>query len=662
MRARHTVGAVVVGIVAFVACALGQTRGAETNQGSGTAIDSAKREQKRAELDVAAARKRVSDASDYLLSARRQRAARESALHATTDAKAAVERMLVDATEAADRASKDETQSTTARDAAKQAVERLTKREVAQPAIPSEFEAYSLHQNGLFTLNFATGAWDVRLQPGFGASVSPSELEKMFGGSTPRSKVDMIDLAVDALGIKVTQHSNYEQVRDTILKQHSQQRVYVISERLLNWADPQRFGIDTGENELTGPGSISGEMRETAHLIQLEYEDVITWMKSQGDLDLSNGVRDALIELIKTGHSTKFGLSIQPVGFTVTKRYEPAGSSSIPLEVLRQVGLKRETSFRHGSFELDIPRTGFAIVRDKPLGTFSPTNAIERTSEKLVPPTFDLAGLGTDFTKGNGATLDAIAGAFRQGTAGPMDLAPKSRSLAAMAVALKKDELIRRASGDASVLNVMGTEPARQAAGCLRLLAQGNQGKATVNKAELDLQTQRLTIAFTLEHKHKIDSPKRAVAEIQATRKSTSLTVASFEESMKRVEAERITRSRENAIRTASDASSLAESAREKAQVARDRKATWQRELVAATNSATRATSELAEAKRVESLAQTEFDAAMKELTRSGAMFTQAGQAVDAATKAFADAVKAFFRQTNPSLKAMQAEARRVWR
>jgi hypothetical protein len=620
-------------------------------------VTTAKRDFQKAKDDVKAARNHLIDATERVAIARRLVNARQAALLAQTESTNYANKSIAAAKASYDQAYNDQMSAiAAARNAAnfaktlKDAYNKATFQ-----ALTSELLAYDFTQDGTLTFNFATGAFDVRVDHNGGLPLRLSDIDTLFKGATPRPQLDVVDLAIDAASLKISNRSNYAQVRETFLKDHNNADVYVISNRLLDWADPERFGIKTGvPNPDVGDGLTDGSRQ-----FQLEYEDFVTWLKSSGGLAPGLKMDEVFTDLVKTGRSAVAGISAHGIIFEYSRRFEPAGTTKIPTSILRVLSSRREVVFDQGGFEYKTPRTGFAIVRERG-GSASVSAAIERLGDRQAVPQIDLIRLVASLANVDNAALRPILSKLTPGSSAIEALDPDLRNSAFKCFAITKAELIARAEVSPAAIDLRGTESSRQLQALVTRLAQGNRGSAVINSIEIEPNSQRLNASFTLRHQQVWGTLRQAVSDLSFAHKNIKLTQDELTNQLAKATQESARKARDAAEIKAEVLDRTAKAARARFDAALMRLNEAESDIKADNEALARAKADHDAAKRNLARSEKAFETAKTDLERSGRAVEQAEKNTEGAQQTFTTQVRRFLDQADPALRAMEAAAQRM--
>jgi len=577
--------------------------------GRGDAISSAQKDVVQAERKLDAARGRVTATAEQLSAAQSLRTARAAVLHACQAAHDAVERVLREAEKAealaridAARAGQLPSEATQAVESSRREMERARDRFLNRPLL-----AYDQAQHGRLTLNVMTGAFDLSLDTGPGVKLGAADLEALLAGEFKLRDVDPLELAAETLGIHGRLTSNYTEVQASLAAEHGAANVYVLSRRFLEWASTERLAGDFTTAVLTSGSSVEGELALARRQIQLEYEDFAAWLRLKGVKDLGPEPCAALVDLIRTGSCPRLGLSVKIRQVDVTHRFESAGRTEVPfdlLERLRPKGLKRHQAM----WEMTEKHPALAVVWHGPAcGHESLASQLEEDFRLPAAAIDKLPGLLLSKTD---PRIRRLVGWTAQLGLPAIDASARPRRLARAAIGLKKEDIDSTAGADRLIVDLRQSDLGEIVASFLSQLALGNSKSFNLDGLELDKSNGRLEAEFTLHHRHVWPT----IREAQMTLRGALGPVGTGVDEL----ADRLPDASFNAARTlyreenskAQAAIAGTQEVHKKAHEAADRVATKQRELATLAGDLTRARTDLRAASEFEARARQEAQAA----------------------------------------------------
>jgi len=581
--------------------------------GRGDPISSAQKDLVQAERKLEAARGRVTATAEQLSAAQSLRTARVGVLHACQAAHGAVERVRQETEKAealarsdAARAGQLPSEVTHAVESSRREMERARDRFLNRPLV-----AYDRSQHGRLTLNVMTGAFDLSLDTGPGVKLGAGDLEALLAGQFTLPDVDPLELAAEALGIHGRLTSNYIEVQASLAAEHGAANVYLLSQRFLEWASPERLAGDFTKASLIRGGSVEGELAEARRQIQLEYEDFCTWLRLKGVKDLGPDSCAALVELIRTGSYPRLGLSVKTRQVDVTHRFESAGRTEVPVDFLKRLRPKGLTGHR-ATWEMNEKRPALAVVwSGRTWGHESLASRLEEDFRLPAPAIDDLPGLLPSKTD---PRIRRLVGWTAPHGLPAIDASARTRRLARAAIGLKKEDIDSSTGPDRLIVDLRHSDFGEIVASFLSQLALGNSKSYELNVLELDQSNGRLEAEFTLHHRFVWPSIREAQTKLRAALGPVGTSVEDL--------ADRLPDASFNAARKlyreenskAHEASARTQEAHKKAHEAADRVATKQRELATLASDLTRAGTDLRAASEFEVRARREAQAACAEM------------------------------------------------
>ena len=483
--------------------------------GRGELVTPAQKDLVKAERKLEAARVRISVTAEHLSATQSLRMARAGVLHACQAAYDADERARKETEKAAVLA---RSEAVEAEQLARQAtasvgptrleMERARDRFLNRPLL-----AYDLSQHGRLTFNALTGSVGLTLDEGPGVKLSAGDLDALVAGRYTLPDIDPLQLASESAGTRGRLTSNYAEVQANLAALHGAANVYLISRRFLDWATPERLSGDFANASVATGGSVVTETALARRHIQLEYEDLAAWLRLKGVKELGPDPSTILVELIRTGSSSRLGLSVKTRQVQYTHRLESAGRTDIPadyLERLRAKGLRME---RRGH-DFNEKRPALAIVWSGPAGGNESLAALLDGGFRLSAPAIN------DLPKLLPSQMDPRIRRLLGETAShgllEIDASTKPRRTARAAIGPRKEDISAAGGSNRVIVDLRSSDLAEIVSAFLSQLALGNRKSCDFDVLELDQSNGRLEAEFTLRHRHAWPSLREAQAKLRA--------------------------------------------------------------------------------------------------------------------------------------------------
>jgi hypothetical protein len=578
--------------------------------GRGEFVTPAQKDLLKAERNLEAARGRVSVTAEHLSTTQSLRMARLGVVRACQTAHDAVERVRKQAEKAesiaraeAVEAEQVAAEAAKALESSRRAMEPTRDRFLNQPIL-----AYDLQQKGKLTFNTLTGAFDLVVEQAPGIALTGDDVEELLAGRYRLPDVDPLQLAAEATANQGRLESNYAEVQASLAAEHGASNVYLESRRFLDWATPERIAGDFASASLTSGGSIAGELALARRQIQLEYEDIVAWLRLKGVKDLGPDPSSIVVELIRTGSYPRLGLSIKTRQIEYTRRpAECGGRTEIPVDYLKRLRPKGLPSQPPG-YEIKGKRPALAIVWSGPvLGNGSLVPYLEGDF-RLSPPSIN--DLAKHLPPQTDPKIRRLVVETAQHGLLEIDASAKSRRLARAAIGLRREDIEAAADSSRQKIDLRSSDFGEIVASFVSQLALGNRRSCEVNTVELDRTNGRLEVVFTLRHRHAWPSLGDAQAELRRALGPVGTDVEDLADHLPDATFDAARKLYHEADKNAHEAGKLAYEAEQRAHDAIDRIATKGLELAILAGELVRAQTDLRIATEREALARQEAQAA----------------------------------------------------
>jgi hypothetical protein len=563
----------------------------------------------KAERQREAARERVTVTAEHLSATQSLRMARLGVVRACQAAYDAAKRMRKDAEKAEVLARSDAALAEQLARRATEAVgpdrtemERARDRFLSRPRM-----AYDLAQHGNLTFNTLTGAFDVSLDQGPGKKLSAGDLEALLTGSYTLPAIDPLQLACEAAGARWRITSNYAEVQASLAAEHGAANVYLISQRFLEWATPERLSGDFAKARLTTGGSIAAEHAEARRQIQLEYEDLATWLSQKGVKELGPEPSEIVVELIRTGSYPRLGLSVKTRPVEYTHRVEPAGRTDLPTDYLKRLRTKGLPDVRPAQRVIE-KRHALAVIWSGPAGDCPSLAARLGGDFRLPAPA--LKELPRLLPAQTDPRIRRLLGEAAQHGLLEIDASARPRRTARAAIGLRKEDLSAASGSNRLIVDLRPSDLAEIVTCFLSQLALGNKKSCDLDVLELDQSSGRLEARFTLHHRHAWPKLSDAQAQLRAVLGPVGTDVEDLADLLPDLAFDAARRRYHESDTNAHEASRRAYEALQRAHEGTDRIATKGHEQAALANELARAQTDLRTATEREALARQEAQAA----------------------------------------------------
>ena len=389
--------------------------------------------------------------------------------------------------------------------------------------------------------------------------------------------------------------------------EHGAANVYLLSRRFLEWATPERLAGDFARSMLTAGGSLERELAEAQTQIQLEYEDLAAWLRLKGVSDLGPEPCRVLAELISTGSDSRLGLSVVTKQVEFTHRFEPAGRTAVPFDLLQRLRPAGLTSQR-SAWTITENRPALAIVWSGPARDHQSLVAhLEDDVQFSAPAINDLPKLLP--TKTDPRLRRLVARTAQHGLVA-IDTSMRPRRLARTVLGLTKEDINSASGSNHLIVDLLRTDFGEFVGSFVSQLALGNGKSSDLEVLELDRSNGRLEAEFTLRHRHVWPSIREAQAKLQAALGPDGTGVKGLADRLPDAELSAArTRFRE-ADSKHNEASAKLQAAQKKAREAADHVASKRRELATLASDLARAQTDLRAASDLETHARQEAQAA----------------------------------------------------
>jgi hypothetical protein len=566
----------------------------------------------KAERKLEAVRERVAVTAEYLSAAQSIRMARVALLHACQAAHDSLERVTKQTEKAKGLANSDAAQADQVARQAALAVEpnRRDMEQARNRFLNRPLLAYDLAQHGRLTFNTLTGAFDLSLDEGPGISLKAGDLEALLAGRFDRPAIDPLQLAAKMAATQNQLTSNYAEVQANLAAEHGAGNFYLTSRRFLDWATPERL---SGELAKAGTARSAAELSETLRQIQLEYEDVASWLRLKGISDLGSDPSAILAELIRTGSYPRLRLSVQTRQVEYTRRLETAGRTDLPGDYLKRLRPGRPANDPLQPQQPAIEkRPALAIIWNRPPGN-QPALASHLGGEfrQSAPSLKDLPKLLPPHTD---PRIRRLVSATAQLGLLDIDASAKPRRAACAALGLRKEDLSAGNSSKCAIVDLRTSDLGEIVSGLLSQLALGNRNSCNLEVLELDQSNGRLESEFTLRHQHIWPTLREAQVHLRAALGPIATEAEDLADLLPDPTFDDIRKRYHMMDLQAHDAQARAYEAQRRAHEAADCVASKGRELGALASEVARARTDLLAATERENLARLEAQAACAQL------------------------------------------------
>ena len=375
--------------------------------------------------------------------------------------------------------------------------------------------AYDVKQHGLLTFNTLTGAFDVRLDDGpAAAALSDADREALLAGHFGRAETDPLRLATDAARLHEQITRNYADVQARLVAESGVGHVYLVSERFLDWATPERLAGDFAASRLKSGLSINAEIAEAQRQVQLEYEDLAAWLWLKGVKDVGANPAEVVAELVRTGSYPRLGLTVKTRQVEYTHRWEAAGRTEVPVDYLKRVTSTGQASQAQAQVFTE-KRPALAIIANGPgYHPESLESGLERHDFHLSPP--GIAALPRLLPAHTDPRLRRLLGDTAQHELLEIDASARPRRIARAALGVRKEDLAAAGRSTGASIDLRATDYAEVMAALVSQLALGNEKSSEIDRVELDRSNGRVTAEFTLRHRHVWANLREFQAQVQA--------------------------------------------------------------------------------------------------------------------------------------------------
>jgi hypothetical protein len=379
-----------------------------------------------------------------------------------------------------------------------------------QSALNHKVVAYDFTTHGSLTANFQTGDYFGDLDFGFGATLSTDDLKALLEGQFPIPNVDLVQGATAAVGVHSVVTSSYDSVRDSWLNQTVPGATYFSSERFVNWATPDKLLEYTGALAATDGAALPFVLNDAKGQLLLELNNIYAWLRnvgaSGGDLigaagGLLNGMLQAMLHhQSATAFINSFPITITPVSVPVTYT-EEVGFSGLP--GLSALGIPSGPPLFTGvkqqlGFVIRIPNATSPAHFDSEINSFDQTKlsqvssiaqdfpailqqALEHSSDSLVTKALRFL----DFTSFANGFVDGFV-----------------RNKLFSLLHLNSSVLNQVYKPGSTILDLTHTSVADALrTQVLNQLGVGNEGGASVDQLQFNLDSDELSIKVTLHYR-----------------------------------------------------------------------------------------------------------------------------------------------------------------
>ncbi len=473
-----------------------------------------------AQRRLEAARERVTATAEYLTATQALRTARLSVYRACRTAHDSVARVRKEAEKAEGFA------RTEALEAAQGVNEAMMAAETSGRALRLATEhflnrallAYDVKQHGFLTFNTLTGAFDVRLDDGPAASAfSDADRTALLAGHFGRPEIDPLRLAAGAARRHERITRNYADVQARLVVEDGAGNVYLLSERFLDWATPERLAGDLAASRLKSGLSINAEIAEARRQVQLEYEDLAAWLWLRGIRDLGANPAEVVAELVRTGSYPRLGQTVKTRQVEYTHQSEVDGRTEVPADYLKRVTSTGQGQAGHEQARgFTEKRPALAIIANGPgyhPGSFE--SQLEGHAFHLSPP--GILALPKLLPANTDPRLRRLLEDTAQHGLLEIDAAARPRRIAEAALGVRKEDLPAPGGSTRASVDLRSTDYAEIMAALVTQLALGNEKSCELNRVELDRSTGCVSAAFTLHHRHVWANLRDFQTQLQAT-------------------------------------------------------------------------------------------------------------------------------------------------
>jgi hypothetical protein len=568
----------------------------------------AQRELVRAERKLEAARARVTVTADQVAAAQGLRMARLSVFRACQTVHGAVERAQKEAEKAETLARSEAALAEQLALEAKNALERwrATMKPARERFLDRPLLAYDIQQHGKLTFNALTGAFDLTLEDVPGITLSAADLDALQAGRFQLPKINPLQLVPKATITPGRLTSNYDLVQASLAAEHGAGNVYLLSRRFLDWATPERMAGDFARASLASGLTVVGELALARRQIQLEYEDLASWLRLKGVKDLGPEPWAIVPELVRTGSYPRLGLSVKTRQVEYARLREPAGRTEIPADYLKRLwpNLPSHPVER----EVHEKRPALAIVWSGPASSEVTLAGQLDGSFRLSPPA--IAKLPQLLPPQTDSRIRRLLAETAKNGLLEIDASAPSRRVARAAIGLRKEDIETSAVSNRGTIDLRSSDFGEIVASFVSQLALGNRKSCDIGVLELDRSTGRLEAEFTLHHRHAWPSLREALAQLEAALGPVGTDVEDLADQLPDVTFDAARKLYHEADARAHEAGKQAYEAEQRAHDSADRIATKKHELATIAGELTRAQTDLQTATERERLARQEAQAA----------------------------------------------------
>jgi hypothetical protein len=205
------------------------------------------------------------------------------------------------------------------------------------------------------------------------------------------------------------------------------------------------------------------------------------------------------VELIRAGSDQRLGLSVRTKQVELTHRFESAGRTEVPFDLLKRLrpkGLKGQRA----TWQITEKRPALAVVWSGPAGGYASLAAgLEGDFQSSAPKIDDL--LKRLPTKTDPRIRRLIAWTAQHGLVA-IDSSERPRRSALAAIGLTKEDIDSSTVPYHVIVDLRQSHFAKIVASFVSQLALGNSKSSDIDLLELDRSGGRLEAEFTLHHRH----------------------------------------------------------------------------------------------------------------------------------------------------------------
>lgn len=390
--------------------------------------------------------------------------------------------------------------------------EQVTRPLIADPLtglLNTDLVVYDFVTNGSFTVNLSSGTYWMRMDLPMGMAVDSTDFKNWLQGNLALPDLDPIEIATQGA---ITNTNNYASFHSRTRGEYT----YVASKRFVDW-----FSLETAANEilqayLTAGSSTRSSLEAIKEYFLLEWNDLYSWLENQGIEQVSEVSMDLFQAIISQQplHLDNLGISaslewvpytykldvnidprlggaLETIGIMPFDKEKVLASSPHLAFVVRLNGMQRNRERSNQINHLE------SILQQEP------RSLVRILQQSLTTQSYPaINALVADGIP----SQDPLDGVLRSFFSGSVDLRTAGNQAG---ISLPSVVDLRDSQAGAKIQDLLGR------------LAFGNQGKARLEKLELNLSNYRVVCEIRLNHKHSWGSIQEIKAGINEFARKT---------------------------------------------------------------------------------------------------------------------------------------------